>query len=124
GVVGAFAGVAKGVDLKVSSIDLYRSGIGDFGNDIDACERSMTPLVCIERRNPDEPMHAALGLKVSIRVLAAYQQSDRFDADFFALLNVHGLRLKAASLNPALIHPQQHVGPITRLGAAGTRVNC
>ena len=69
-------------------------------------------------------MHATLGLEMSVRILAGHQQSDGFDAYFFALLNVDSLRFETASLDPALVHSQQHIGPIARLGAACARVNC
>ena len=38
-------------------------------------------------------------------------------------LNIDDLRLETAALDPALIHAQQHVGPIARFGAAGAGVN-
>src|SRR5438477_12192121 len=60
---------------------------------------------------------------MSIRVLASREQCYRFNTDFFALLNVHGLRFETAALDPALVHPQQHVGPIARFGAARAGVN-
>src|SRR5205814_5179986 len=119
----AFASAAKGVDLQISRVNLERGGIGDLRDDIDAGKRSVTPFVCIEGRNPHEPMHSSLGLKMSISVLTAHEQRDRFYADFFTLLNVHCLSFETASLDPALIHPQQHVGPIARFGAARARVN-
>src|SRR4029077_20611221 len=59
----------------------------------------------------------------SVGILASHEQSYGFDAYFFALLNVHGLSFETASLDPALVHPQQHIGPITRFGAARARVN-
>src|SRR5947207_690214 len=34
----AFAARAKGIDLDVGRIDLDRNGVGDFRNDVDACE--------------------------------------------------------------------------------------
>ncbi len=39
---------------------------------------------------------------------------------FFARLVVEHLALEAAALGPLQIHPQQHVGPVLRLGSAGT----
>ena len=58
-------------------------------------------------------MHSALGLEMAVSVISSHQQRDRFNSYFFALLNVNCLGSKAASLDPALIHTQQHVGPIT-----------
>ena len=90
-VLAAFASAAKGVDLQISRVDLERGGIGNLGDNIDAGKRSVTPFVCIEGRNAHEPMHSSLGLKMSISVLTAYEQRDRFYADFFTLLKVHCL---------------------------------
>src|SRR5205823_9742307 len=68
-------------------------------------------------------MHSALGLEMTVSVISSHQQRDRFNSYFFALLNVHGLGSEAASLDPALIHTQQHVGPITRFRPARPRMN-
>src|SRR5690349_1482823 len=68
-------------------------------------------------------MHAALRLKITVSVLAADQQRDRFDPDFFAGLNIDDLRFQTAALDPALIHAQKHVCPIARLGAARAGMN-
>src|SRR5215475_7263804 len=83
----------------------------------------MPAFVRVERRNPNQPMHAALGLEITVRVLAANQQRDRFDPDFFAGLNIYDLRFKSVALDPALIHAQKHVGPIARFGTAGAGMN-
>ena len=61
--------------------------------------------------------------KIAVGVFAAHEQRDRFDSDFFALLNIDRLRAEAAPLDPALIHPQEHVGPIARLRSTGAGVN-
>jgi hypothetical protein len=68
-------------------------------------------------------MHPALGIQITVGVFAAHEQRDRFDSDFFALLNIDHLRAEPAPLNPALIHPQEHVGPIARLRSTGAGVN-
>src|SRR4030095_7678390 len=122
-VLPAFTAAAKRVDLKIGRINFYWSGISNFRNNIDTREGSVAPLVCVERRNAHQSVHAALGLQMSVRVLAGHEQGDGFDADFFALLNVHGLRFETAPFNPALVHPQQHIGPIARLRAARARMN-
>src|SRR5918996_3687415 len=83
----------------------------------------MPPLICIKWRDAHQPMHAALGLQMSVAVLARYEQSHRFDSDFFALLNVHCLRFETAALDPALVHPKQHVSPIAGFGPACAGMN-
>src|SRR5438128_7393313 len=68
-------------------------------------------------------MHSSFGLEMTVRVISSHQQRDRFNSYFFALLNVHCLRSEPASLDPALIHAQQHIGPITRFRPARARMN-
>ena len=77
----------------------------------------------VKGRDADKPVHAALGLQMSVAVLACYQQGHRFDSNFFALLHVHCLRFETAALDPTLVHPKQHVGPIARLRPAGAGMN-
>jgi hypothetical protein len=122
-VLPAFAAAAESVDLQISGIDFNWRGIGDLRDNIDAGEGSVTTFVCIEGRNPHEPVHAPLGLKMSVSALAAHQQRHRFNTDFFALLDVDGLRFKSVPFDPTLIHSQQHIGPIAGFGAARAGVN-
>src|SRR5262245_20235149 len=60
---------------------------------------------------------------MSVAVLAGYEQSHRFDSNFFALLNVDRFGFETATLDPALVHSKQHVGPITRFSPAGAGMN-
>ena len=46
-----------------------------------------------------------------------------FDARFFARLLVYHFGLKSVSLGPPQIHPQQHLGPVLRVGPARARVD-
>src|SRR5882762_141826 len=61
-VLPALAATAKCVDLKVGRINFYRGSISNFGNNIHTSERSVTPLVCVERRDTHQPVHTAFGL--------------------------------------------------------------
>ena len=90
-VLPAFAAAPESVDLQISGIDFNWGGIGDLRNNIDAREGSVTTFVCIKGRNTHEPVHAPLGLEMSVSVLAAHQQRHRFNANFFALLDIDGL---------------------------------
>ena len=106
-----------------AGIHFDRRGVRDFRDDIDARERGVPALVGVERRDAHEPMHAALGVQITVGIFAAHEQRDRFDPDFFALLDIDRLRAESAPLDPALIHPQKHVGPIARLRPARAGVN-
>ena len=67
-------------------------------------------------------MHAALGFQIAVGVFALTSKRRGFDPDFFAL-DIDRLRFEAAPLDPALIHAQQHIRPITRFRPARTRMN-
>src|SRR5437879_176912 len=68
-------------------------------------------------------MNAAFGLQVSVRELALDEQSGRLDPGLVARLDIDDLAGEAVPLDPALIHPEQHIGPVARFGAAGAGVN-
>ena len=64
-------------------------------------------------------MHSALRLRVAVGVLAFDQDRRLADAGLIARLNILQFHLKPATLRPALVHAEQDVGPVVRLGAAG-----
>src|SRR6476619_4035662 len=61
---------------------------------------------------------------MAVAVLAGYDKSNRFYSNFFALLNVDRFEFETATLDPALVHSKQHVGPIARFSPAGAGMNC
>ena len=83
----------------------------------------MAPRRLVERRNTHEPVHAGLGRHQAERVVAGQQERDALEAGFVAGLVVDDLALEAATLGPLQIHPQEHLGPVLRLGAAGAGMN-
>src|SRR5579862_1334171 len=64
-------------------------------------------------------MHAGLGLEVAVGVRALDGERRALDARTLAGLLLEQLRPEAAPLAPTEIHPQQHLGPVLRLEAAG-----
>jgi hypothetical protein len=68
-------------------------------------------------------MHAGLGLHVAVRVLAADHHGRALDARFLPRLIVEHLARPAFLFTVAEVHAQQHLGPVLRLGAAGSGVN-
>ena len=88
------------------------------GKDRDARERGVPARIGIERRDPHQPVHAALGLQPAIGVVAADLDGRGFDAGFFALGFLEILDLEAVLLGPARVHAQQHLGPVLAFGAA------
>ena len=65
-------------------------------------------------------MHAALGLQPAIGVGPADRDGGRFEPGLLAAALLEPLDLAAVGFGPAHIHPQQHLGPVLRLGAAGS----
>ena len=63
-------------------------------------------------------MLAALGLEDAVRVLAADGEGRALQSRFLARAGLEQLRLEAALGDPALVHPQHHLGPVLRVGAA------
>lgn len=64
-----------------------------------------------------------LTAQVAVSVLTGNHQRGSLDAGLVAVLIVHGLALEAVAVRPALIHAQQHRGPVLGLRAAGPRVD-
>ena len=69
-----------GVDPDVGLVDLDRRVLREQRRDDDLRERRVPPVRRVERRQPDEPVHAALGLQDPVRVLAAHLDGRRLEA--------------------------------------------
>ena len=63
-------------------------------------------------------MLAALGLEDPVRVLAADGEGGALEARLLARARLEQLDLEAALGGPALVHPQHHLRPVLRVGAA------
>ena len=68
-------------------------------------------------------MNALLGAVEAVGVLAAGAERRRLDPGFLARAEIEQLSGEAALLRPAHLHPQHHLGPILRVGAAGPGVD-
>ena len=112
-----------GVDAQVLLRNVDLDVLVEFRPDVDRGERGVPARRLIERRDAHEPMHAGLGRHQAERVLAGQRQGHALEAGLFAGLIVEHLALEAAPLRPLQVHPQQHLGPVLRLGAAGARVD-
>ena len=83
----------------------------------------MTPGGLVERRDPHETVDAGLGRQQAVRVFAGDRQRRALEAGFVARLIVDQLAPEPTAFRPAQIHPQQHLGPVLRLGPAGARMD-
>ena len=120
-VLTAGAAGAVRIDLEILRADLDLVGVVfDLRHHITRCERRVTTTRGVERRDPDEPMHALLCLQVAVGVEACDLQRDTLHAGFVAGQIVEHLDFVAPLLRPAAVHAQQHLRPVLRLGAART----
>ena len=83
-VLAARAGRAIGVDLQVVLVDLDLARVLDDRRDLDAGEGRLAAVGGVERRQPHEPVHAALGAEQAVGVLARGAERRRLDARFLA----------------------------------------
>ena len=67
-------------------------------------------------------MLAALGLEDAVGVLAGDGEGGALQAGLLARARLEQLDLEAAVGGPALVHPQHHLRPVLRVGAAGARL--
>ena len=109
---------AVGVDPDLVPVELDLDVVAGLGHDLDEGERRLPPLLCVERADPDEPVDAALGPEVAEGVAAFDLDGGALDPGLLTLLGVDHLRGKAVGLGPAQIHPQEHLRPVGRFGAA------
>ena len=68
-------------------------------------------------------MHPALSLAIAVGEFASNNHGGTLDAGGFTRERVSHIHLPTARFGPALVHPQEHVRPVTGLGAARTGVD-
>jgi len=90
-----------------------------LGADLDRGEAGVAAASGVEGAGAYQPVNAALGREQAVGVFAANDQFGRVDAGLGARGHVDQLHLEAVTFGPAGVHPQQHLGPVHRLGAAG-----
>ena len=122
-VLAAGAARAVGVDAEVALVDLDVLVLGQERRHDDLRERGVTPVGRVERRLAHEPVDAALGLVGAVRVLALDGHRRRLEACLLPRARLDELGLVAAVGRPAQVHPQHHLGPVLRVGAAGAGVD-
>ena len=93
------------------------------GNTNTERERSVAARVGVERRDAHQAMNPDLGLQVAVGVFAIDLESRALDAGAFAGLQIGDIDFETAPFGPSQVQPQQHLGPVLRLHAAGAWVN-
>ena len=117
-VLTARAARPERVDADVLVVDDDVDVLGKFRIGVHRRERRVPPRRLVERRDPHETMHADLGRQQTVRVVAGDRQRHALEPGFVAGLIVDHLALEAATLHPAQVHAEEHLGPVLRLGAA------
>ena len=74
-------------------------------------------------RDPHEPVDALLGAEEAVGVVAADAEGGGLDAGLLPRAGLEQLDVEAARLGPAHLHPQDHLRPVLRVGAAGAGVD-
>src|SRR5689334_4609054 len=87
-------------DLAVGNVDFNL--LRDLRDDIDRAKRGVPALVGIERADAYEPVDAALGLRITVGVLALDQDGGLADARLISRLHVLQLDRPIATLRPAV----------------------
>ena len=108
-----------GVDLEVVRADVDRNIVVDFGIDEDGGERRVPPLGGVVRGDAHEAVDARLLAEIAEDVVALEPDGGALEPGLFSRLVVEDLGLEALALGVAQVHPQQHLGPVLGLGAAG-----
>ena len=117
-MLAAGAARAVGVDPEVALVDLDLVALGQERRDDDLRERRVAAMRRVERRLPHEPVDAALGLEEAVGVLALDGDRRGLEPRLLPRARLDELGLEAAVGRPAQVHPEQHLGPVLRVGAA------
>lgn len=122
-VLAALAAGAVGVDFEIVVADFNFDVFFGVGCDVDGGEGGMAFFGGVERGNADEAVNAAFGLKETIGVFAHDFEGSGADTDFITFHVIDDLHLAAVAFSPALVHAEEHVGPIAGFGAACSGVH-
>ena len=108
---------------QVVVVDLDLDALVDQRADVELGEAGVAARRGVEGRDPHQPVDAALGGEEAVGVLAAGDEGRRLEPRLLPRRGLLHLDLEAAPLGPAQVHPQQHLGPVLGVGAAGAGVD-
>ena len=114
---------AIGVDAQVLVPDRDLYVLLDVRQHQHRGERRLPPRVGIERRDAHQTVNARLRLRVAVRVRTFQADGGALQPRTLTRLQLQQLRLEAASLRPAQVHAEQHLGPVLGLEAARARMD-
>ena len=96
-------------------VDVDVDVVVHLGGDEDRGERGVTAVAGIERGLANEAVHSGLGAEPPVGVVARDADGDALHPRHLARRLLEQLRVEAAVLGPAKVHPQQHGRPVLRL---------
>jgi hypothetical protein len=112
------------LEVFVPDLDLALAElVAEVRHDTHPREGGVPALVGVEGADPDQSVNPVLGAEITVGVGPACHEGRVFDPGFVARLLAEELGLEAAPLTPAEVHTQKDVGPVLRLGPAGSRVD-
>ena len=121
-MLAACAGGAVDLHLDVLGADVHLNGVVQLGHDLQRGKAGLTAGVGIEGRDAHQTVDAVLALEQAVGVGALDHHGSALHAGLVAVLIVQHLHGHAVGLCPLVVHPVEHLGPVLRLGAAGTGV--
>src|SRR5918995_3219152 len=111
-----------GIHLEVLLVDLDLHPVVYDGGDGNRGEARVPAGSGVERADPYQTVHPALGRKKPEGVLARDREGGALYAGLLALGVLDDLKPEAPALGPAPVHPGQHLGPVLRVHPARARV--
>ena len=119
------AGTARavGVDPQVGLVDLDVDVFRQERRDDHLGEGRVPAVRLVERRQPDEPVHAALRLQDSVGVVALHRERRGLEPRLLPRAGLQQVGREAALVGPAQVHAQEHLGPVLRIRPAGSGVD-
>ena len=118
----AGAGRTEHVHLDVLGTNLHGGIVVQHRNHFQRGKGGLATAGGVEGRDAHQTVDAVLTLQIAIGVFAEDLDGGTLDARLVAVLIVQNIVLIAVALRPAGVQTVQHLGPILRLGAAGTRL--
>ena len=92
-------------------------------DDLQRGERRVAAGLRIERRDAHQTMHASFGCKEPEGMAPLDEKGCRADPSLSPVGRLGQLNGEVVALGPALVHAQQHLGPVAGVGAPGTRID-
>ena len=109
------------VDPEVLLVDLHLPReLIEERDGIERGEAGLAPMLGVERRDPDQPVHPPFGRQEAVRKAPPDDEGGREEPGLLALGRLIDLDAEAAPLGPPRVHAQEHLGPVLRVGPAGT----